>query len=575
MRKLKKLAIVCSMALLALFCMFGATACDNILAGGDRDQTKPCAEHKMVREVVVEPTCTDEGTALLKCETCGYSEESAIDALGHAYHNVVAKDATCTEDGWNSYQLCVRANCGYENNKRIYPALGHDDTHEDSKPATCQSGAFCGVCKSVYTDPLNHEIVVVQEAAKLVTCTEEGWDTYIHCGYVDPVTNEKCPYTTQIIEAALGHDGERDVDGDNVVDAFVNRFSSAATCTKKAFCGVCNNEYGADPTHETPSTYNDSTAATCDKAAYCAKCGESYGAPLGHMIEKFGAKLPSCTGEGWYAYEACTRPGCNYTTQVKVAALGHHEVPIAGVEPTCTMPGHTAGTQCDRCLEFLQTVQPLAALGHDGQRVNQGYANFVSNASYYADCTTKGYCGICNEFYGETPVGSHYVEIIPEKLPTCTETGWYAYEKCLNCAYSTYAENERLELGHQYVYVERVEPTCTEYGHDECTYCVYCETLQLIAPKGHDVDCTRNENSKPINCEDRAFCGDCGEYYGDYPYGRHESLNEATCISPQICDKCGVEYGERKHLIRPDGSCYHCGKFLDEIEAVVAKEDED
>lgn len=579
MRKLKKLAIVCSMALLALTCMLGATACDNILAGGDRDSDVTiCTEHNMQRTVDQEATCTDNGEATLTCETCGFSQKETISALGHYLNDVAAKEATCTEDGWSRHKVCERPGCDYEQNKLVYPAFGHDEAFEnaDSKPASCQQGAFCGTCKSVYTEPLNHELVLIQEAARRVSCTSDGWDTYFHCGYVDETTGEACPYTTQIVQKALGHDGERDVDGDGRVDEFVNRFSEAATCFKKAYCGICNKEYGADPSHQKPTATNNSRAATCDTAAYCAVCDMEYGEPLGHIINQFPAQLPSCEVEGWYAYESCARPECSYNTKKTVAPLGHHEVPIYAIEPTCTTPGYTEGAQCDRCLDFLSQPQFKPALGHDGQRVGQNYGDFINNGSFYADCTTQGYCAICEQFYGEVAIGYHVtIEIIDAKDPTCTETGWYAYEKCLVCGYSTYKDNVRLAFGHQYEYVARLEPTCTEIGYEEGSYCVHCQEIPVIEALGHDVDCTRNAASKPINCEDQAFCGDCGEYYGDVPGGKHYSLNEATCMEYQVCEICGVEYGEKEHWIRPDGSCYYCSKTQEELEADAAKKDEE
>ncbi len=81
------------------------------------------------------------------------------------------------------------------------------------------------------------------------------------------------------------------------------------------------------------------------------------------------------------------------------------------------------------------------------------------------------------------------------KEPTCTEKGWYEYDTCENCDYTTY--RERPALGHSTVHHEKVDATCTEEGTREYWECSRCHkffsessaqyeiSTLTIPPKGH------------------------------------------------------------------------------------------
>lgn len=58
------------------------------------------------------------------------------------------------------------------------------------------------------------------------------------------------------------------------------------------------------------------TAATCTAKAVCAVCNAEYGEkdPDNHDLEEHAAKAPTCTEIGWDAYVTCKRSGCTYTT---------------------------------------------------------------------------------------------------------------------------------------------------------------------------------------------------------------------------------------------------------------------
>ena len=82
-----------------------------------------------VEENRVEPTCTENGSydSVVYCTVCESEisrETVTIGAVGHDLHDVIAKAPTCTEAGWNAYQVCRREGCGYSTYQEL-PASGH------------------------------------------------------------------------------------------------------------------------------------------------------------------------------------------------------------------------------------------------------------------------------------------------------------------------------------------------------------------------------------------------------------------------------------------------------------------
>ena len=131
-------------------------------------------------------------TAKAVCEACG-GEYGEKDLNNHALVHPHAKAPTCTEIGWDAYDLCVR--CGYTTRKEL-PALNHD---------------------------------LVRHVAQAPTCTEKGW-AYDTCS--------RCDYTTRTELPALNHDYQA--------------VTVEPTCETDGYtvftCSRCKDSYTADPT---------------------------------------------------------------------------------------------------------------------------------------------------------------------------------------------------------------------------------------------------------------------------------------------------------------------------------------
>ena len=155
------------------------------------------------------------------------------------------------------------------------------------------------------------------------------------------------------------------------------------TCTTGKTCALCGAEYGilghewgawssaGNGTHTRSCTRSNCDAvdtasctggtATCSTKAVCEVCGEEYGEKdsNNHDLEQHEAKAPTCTEIGWDAYETCSR--CDHTTYAELPAL-NHDYQAVTVEPTCETDGCTVFT-CSRCKDSY-TADPTDKLGH-------------------------------------------------------------------------------------------------------------------------------------------------------------------------------------------------------------------
>lgn len=157
-------------------------------------------------------------TAKAVCEACG-GEYGEKDPNNHALVHPSAKAPTCTEIGWDAYDLCVR--CGYTTRKEL-PALNHD---------------------------------LVRHVAQAPTCTEKGW-AYDTCS--------RCDHTTYTELPALNHDYQT--------------VTVEPTCETDGYtvftCSRCKDSYTADPTDKLGHQFGAwSPNGTGSQSASCLRQG--------------------------------------------------------------------------------------------------------------------------------------------------------------------------------------------------------------------------------------------------------------------------------------------------------------
>ena len=165
-----------------------------------------------------------------------------------------------------------------------------------------------------------------------------GSDKYQPSGSSYNVKIGKQAFTEDVNKVVISADGykglvlEVNKDGKTVA-IHTNHTGGTATCTKKAVCDFCGEEYGEYASHnygdkyESDGTYHwkkcqnegcDATTkkeahtggtATCTKKAVCEFCGEEYGEYASH---NYGGKYES---DGTHHWKKCQNEGCDAATE--------------------------------------------------------------------------------------------------------------------------------------------------------------------------------------------------------------------------------------------------------------------
>lgn len=167
---------------------------------------------------------------------------------------------------------------------------------------------------------------------------------------------------------------------------------------------------------------------------------------------------------------------------------------------------HTGGTETPTCTTgkiCRLCWSEYGILGHDWgewtpnddgthtrrcKRSNCDEAETESCTGGTATCTAKAVCKVCGKEYGEKDSNNHDLVQYAAKAPTCTETGWDAYEGCTRsgCNYTTY--HVRPALKHDLEQHAAKAPTCTEKGWDAYETCSRCNhtTYTELPALNHD-----------------------------------------------------------------------------------------
>ncbi len=232
---------------------------------------------------------------------------------------------------------------------------------------------------------------------------------------------------------------------------------------------------------------------------------------------------PWCT-HGGHGVRYCEL--CGYTEHYDIPELGHDEVHIEYLAPTCTACGHTEGSYCARCEATISEPHDIEPNGHTP----------VTDEGYDATCTEDGltdgsHCSVCEavleeqtviEAYGHDWSYSSLVEA------TCTEDGHTAGQKCSRCQHVEVEETVIPKKGHTEVIDAGYAATCTEEGLTDGKHCSVCEEIiveQTVIPsKGHTIA----YNDEEATCQ-----------HGGKSGGVYCSVCEAVFSEATVSDRVG------------------------------------
>ncbi len=252
-------------------------------------------------------------------------------------------------------------------------------------------------------------------------------------------------------------------------------------------------------------------------------------------------KPATCLYSGTADYSCAV---CGVTKEVYTAKLAHTSEKIPALAPTCTEHGHTQYFVCSMCNTVLTKPATTYAVGHK-------FGEYVSdnNASCAGDGTKTSTCFNCGETKTVTEEGTqktHTVYSVEGKEPTCAEAGYYPYEKCNNCTYSTYVEIPALQ--HTPVTDKGFEPTCTETGLSDGTHCEVCGNVivaqRVIEALGHKkiVESGIEPTCTEGGISDGIYCGVCGEVFSVSTSLPPKGHNYKTAEVPASCTEKNYTY---------------------------------
>lgn len=332
---------------------------------------------------------------------------------------------------------------------------------------TTEDGNFSAYC--VVTVNCSH-LNTTEHPAESSTCIKHGHNAYTVC--------DDCG---EIVE---GSDAELPLSGHT---------GGTATCTKKAVCDVCHQEYGDFAAHnyiENAEADYLKTAATCgSKAVYYKSCSVC------------GAKSEETFETGEYDY--ANHVGGTYLKNQK--------------EATCYEEGYTGDTYCSTCDREISKGHSIAKSAHnpasvwttdgtDHWKVCQtiGCGNIIDKEPHSggeATCVSKAICSVCEVEYGELDSSNHkHTEVRNAKEATCCEKGYTGDTWCTDC-------NTKIAEGHEIPATGEHVDADGDWEWDATYHWHTCECGAIFNKEVH-----------------------CG--------------GEATDSSKAVCSVCRTEYGE-------------------------------
>ena len=392
----------------------GGTATCNAKAvctecGKEYGKLEP-SNHVEVKQVEAQAsTCTVKGwDAYEYCTGCTYTTKTDLPLAAHDYNKVVTQP-TCTESGYTTYTC---KNCGDNYTEAGESSTGHTYSEswewDDNKYILT---LFCEKCDDEVTK--NGE-VTAPESQKPATCSTPGEVVY---KVTVSVSGVQFPGTNTVTIPATNHANK------------VNKGQQDATCTEDGYtagvyCPDCKTWLSG---HEVIKSEGHKYSEAVTKAATCTEdgvktftctCGDSYTeaiAKLGHELVDVEGQAATCTEPGWKKYYDCDNcdkifsdAECkNEITDFeawkigdgKIDALGHNEVTLEAVAPTCTATGLTEGKHCTVCNKDTVAQTEVAALGHS-------YSETVVSPTFDAEGYTKHTCSVCKDTYNDNYVAA-------------------------------------------------------------------------------------------------------------------------------------------------------------------------
>ncbi|MBS6477737.1 MAG: hypothetical protein KH405_08005 [Firmicutes bacterium] len=282
--------------------------------------------------------------------------------------------------------------------------------------------------------------------------------------------------------------------------------------------------------------------ATCQrKAVYrlvCSICGSlgretfEYGELAPHNLREEKGYDPRCEKDGLTHGKRCITPGCTYTEQKPIPAIGHDMQDVTAKEPTCTEIGWEAYKRCEHYCGKIEGYKEIPATGHNLSitvpRVEPTCEKWGNEE--YKKCSNAG-CDYHTDYKGLPALG-HDLQWHDPCDATCTEDGyWGSYSTCNRegCDYSSKSDRYvDKALGHKLKHCEAKQADCLPgwEAYDECQRegCDYNTKVEIPANGKHSYVCDVCTTCQGINPVRYTREGDY-IHFGYWPQTREKDEN--------------------------------------------------
>ena len=202
-----------------------------------------------------------------------------------------------------------------------------------------------------------------------------------------------------------------------VIDAAVEPTCTQKGVTEGSHCSKC--EAILIQQEEIAALGHIGGQATCTQKAVCSRCNEQYGSLLAHEYGELIAQVEStCSATGMQAHFECSNCHKVFKNDDNKTETTIEELVIA-VNPDAHSFGEwvkdeNADTHTRVCAHNGKHTQTENCRGGD------------------ATCTEKATCEVCHERYGSL-LSHEYGELIEQVESTCSATGMQAHFECSNC----------------------------------------------------------------------------------------------------------------------------------------------
>ena len=182
----------------------------------------------------------------------------------------------------------------------------------------------------------------------------------------------------------------------------------------------------------------------------------------------------TCIDKGYTKYTC--ECGDEYTDNY-VDALGHKELIIEAIDPTCDKDGSAEGKVCSLCHEVFEETEVIASIGHAYGEVTYKWSEDHLQVTATRVCAN-------DESHIETETVSATYSVVTKE--TCEEDGYTTYT--CECG-DEYTDNYVDALGHKELIIEAIDPTCDKDGLTVGKVCSLCQKVlvkqEVVKALGH------------------------------------------------------------------------------------------